>query len=202
MIGQSIPRQDGFEKVTGRAKYTADLSIDNVCHTKILRSPLPHARLRAVSTSRAETLPGVIAVLTGADIADLQPYYGSMIKDRPLIAIDKVRYVGEPVAAVAAVDVETAERALEYIEVEYEELPAVLDVEAALVEGAALVHENRCDTGALIESKALEYPLNKTNICTKTELKLGDVEQGFAEADAIFEDTFTFPAVYHYALEP
>ena len=202
MIGQSIPRQDGFEKVTGRAKYTADLSIDNVCHTKILRSPLPHARLRAVSTSRAETLPGVIAVLTGADITDLQPYYGSMIKDRPLIAIDKVRYVGEPVAAVAAVDVETAERALEYIEVEYEELPAVLDVEAALVEGAALVHENRRDTGALIESKALEYPVNKTNICTKTELKLGDVDQGFAEADAIFEDTFTFPAVYHYAMEP
>ena len=202
MIGQSIPRQDALEKVTGRAQYAGDLSIGNMCHAKVLRSPFPHARIRAVDTSRAETLPGVIAILTGADTVDLQPYYGSMIKDRPLIAIDKVRYAGEPVAAVAAEDLETAERALDFIEVEYEELPVVLDVDAALKKDGPLVHENRRDRGALIESETLEFPIESTNICTQTEQKNGNVERGFSEADAIFENTFTFPAIYHYAMEP
>src|SRR5919109_2526395 len=115
-VGHSVPRVDGIEKVTGKAKFLADLTIPGMLHGKILRSPYPHARLLAIDTSRAEALPGIAAVLTAADIGDLIPTYNG----RPLIAISKVRYVGEPVAAVAAADLAQAEEALSLIDVQYE----------------------------------------------------------------------------------
>jgi CO/xanthine dehydrogenase Mo-binding subunit len=180
-VGQSIARVDGVEKVTGKAKFTGDLVIPGMLHGKILRSPYAHARINSIDAARAEALPGVAAVLTAADISNTKPYYSG----RPVIAIEKVRYVGEPVAAVAAVDLRTAEEALALIHVDYEELPAVVGLDAALGKGAPLVHDDAAD-----------------NICGHECVEKGNIEQGFAESDEIFEDTFTFPMVYHYALEP
>jgi CO/xanthine dehydrogenase Mo-binding subunit len=181
-VGQSVARVDGVEKVTGKAKFTGDLAIPGMLYGKILRSPYPHARIKTIDASQAEALPGVAAVLTAADISDLtHPYYNG----RPVVAINKVRYVGEPVAAVAAADQQTAEEALSLIHVEYEELPAAVGLDAALAEGAPLIHENQRD-----------------NICGHEHVEKGNVEGGFGESDEIFEDTFTFPMVYHYALEP
>jgi CO/xanthine dehydrogenase Mo-binding subunit len=148
---------------------------------KILRSPYAHARIRAIDVKPAETLPGVFAVLTAADLTDLSPIYNG----RPVIAIEKVRYAGEPVAAVAAVDLATAEEALTLIRVEYDELPAVTGIDAALQSGAPLVHEQKGG-----------------NIGTHEKVVRGDVEEGFAQSDEIVEDIFTFPMVYHYAMEP
>jgi CO/xanthine dehydrogenase Mo-binding subunit len=180
-IGQNVHRVDGVDKVTGQAKFTGDLTIPGMFYGKILRSPCPHARIRSIDARDAEALSGVAAVLTAADISDLDPYYSG----RPVIAIGKVRYAGEPVAAVAAVDEQTAEEALALIRVDYEELPVAVGLEAALSEGAPLVHEEA-----------------KGNICSHEHVEKGNVEHGFGEADEIFEDTFTFPMVYHYALEP
>jgi len=180
-VGQNVLRVDGVEKVTGKAKFTGDLAIPGMLYGKILRSPFPHARIISIDASRAEALPGVAAVLTAADISDLDPYYNG----RPVIAIKKVRYVGEPVAAVAAENQETAEEALSLIDVQYEELPPAVGLEAALSKGAPLIHENASG-----------------NICSHEHVEKGNIEESFAESDEIFEDTFTFPMVYHYALEP
>ncbi len=180
-VGKDVPRIDGFEKVTGKAKFTGDLVIPGMLHGKILRSPYPHARIVSIDASQAEALFGVVAVLTAADISDIDPYYNG----RPTIAIKKVRYVGEPVAAVAAVDEGTAHEALSFIKVDYEELPSVVGLDAALRPGAPLIHET----------------LN-SNICSHEHVEKGNVEEGFAESDEIFEDNFTFPMVYHYAMEP
>lgn len=180
-VGKSVPRVDGIEKVTGQAKYTGDLVVPGMLHGKILRSPYPHARIAKVDSSRAEALPGVAAVLTAADLADIDPYYSG----RPVIAIDKVRYVGEPVAAVAAENLEIADEAVSLISVDYEELPAAIGLDAALAQSAPLIHENAGN-----------------NICSHERVEKGNIEDGFAASDAIFEDTFTFPMVYHYAMEP
>lgn len=180
-VGQSVARVDGVEKVTGRAKFVGDLQIPGMLHGRILRSAYPHARIRAIHATQAEALPGVAAVLTAADIGDLSSVYNG----RPVVAIDKVRYVGEPVAAVAAVDAATAEEALSLIQIDYEELPAALGIEAALKKDAPLIHEEK-----------------GSNIGTHENVSRGDVDAGFAESDEIAEDWFTFPMVYHYAMEP
>jgi CO/xanthine dehydrogenase Mo-binding subunit len=123
-VGTSVPRLDAIEKVTGRATYVGDIKRSGMLHAKILPSPIPRARITAIDTTAAQQLPGVVAVLTREHLHDIDPYYGSTIRDRPIVAIDKVRYQGEPVAAVAAVDERTAQQALELIEVTYEELPS------------------------------------------------------------------------------
>jgi CO/xanthine dehydrogenase Mo-binding subunit len=180
-VGRNVPRVDGLEKVTGTAKFVGDIVVPGMLYGKILRSSYPHARIRSIETSRAEALPGVIAVLTAADISDLNPIYNG----RPVIAMKKVRYIGEPVAAVAAEDLATAEEALALIQVDYEELPAVTGIEAALKNGAALVHEDK-----------------QGNIGTHEKVIRGNADEGFAQSDVIAEDFFTFPMVYHYAMEP
>jgi CO/xanthine dehydrogenase Mo-binding subunit len=180
-VGHNVARVDGVDKVTGKAKFVGDITVPGMLYGKILRSTYPHARIRAIDAGQAEALPGVVAVLTAADIADLNPIYNG----RPVIAIDKVRYVGEPMAAVAALDLATAEAALALIQVDYEELPAVTGIDAAIRKDAPLVHEDK-----------------RGNIGTHEKVLRGDVEQGFAESDEIVEDTFTFPMVYHYAMEP
>ncbi len=180
-VGRSVPRVDGVEKVTGQAKFVGDITLPGMLYGKILRSPYAHARLRAIDASEAETLPGVAAVLTASDIADLNPIYNG----RPIIAMNKVRYAGEPVAAVAAIDAATAEEALERIQVDYEELPAVVGIEAAIRKDAPLVHDDK-----------------PGNIGAHEKVRRGDADAGFAEADEVVEDTFTFPMVYHYAMEP
>ena len=180
-VGHSVPRVDGVDKVTGKAKFVGDLVVPGMLYGKILRSPYPHARIRAIDATEAEGLPGVVAVLTAADIDDLNPIYNG----RPIIAMHKVRYVGEPVAAVAALDLSTAEEALGLIQVDYEELPAVVGIDAAVKKDAPLIHEEK-----------------GSNIGTHEQVRRGDADAGFAQADEIVEDTFTFPMVYHYAMEP
>src|SRR6266536_1169271 len=180
-VGHSVARVDGVEKVTGKAKFVGDLIIPGMLHGKILRSTYPHARVRSIDASRAETLPGVVAVLSAADIADLNAIYNG----RPVIAMNKVHYVGEPVAAVAALDLATAEEATALIEVDYEELPAVVGIDAAVRKDAPLIHEEK-----------------GSNIGTHEKVERGNVEEGFAQSDVIVEDHFTFPMVYHYAMEP
>ena len=181
-VGQPVPRIDAYDKVTGRAAYVGDLEIPGMVHGLILRSPWPHARVLSIDASEAERLPGVSGVLTRDHLGGIDPYFGSVVRDRPIVAMDKVRYQGEPVAAVAARDLATAQEALELIRIEYEELPLVSDTEEALVPGSPALHE--------------------TNLCAEHHYDWGDVEEGFAQSDRVFEDTFTFPMVYHYALEP
>jgi CO/xanthine dehydrogenase Mo-binding subunit len=180
-VGHSVPRVDGVDKVTGKAKFVGDIVVPGMLYGKILRSPFPHARIRAIDATEAEALPGVVAVLTAADIDDLNPIYNG----RPIIAMHKVRYVGEPVAAVAALDLATAEEALGLIQVDYEELPAVVGIDAAVKKDAPLIHEEKGG-----------------NIGTHEQVRRGDADAGFAQSDEIVEDTFTFPMVYHYAMEP
>ena len=180
-VGRSVARVDGTDKVTGKAKFVGDITIPGMLYGKILRSPYAHARILSIDATEAEASPGVVAVLTAADLADLNPIYNG----RPVIATEKVRYVGEPVAAVAARDPASAEEALSLIRVDYQELPAVTGIAAALANGAPLVHEDKAG-----------------NIGAHEKITRGDVDEGFAQSDEIVEDTFTFPMVYHYAMEP
>ena len=186
IIGSSVRRVDGVEKVTGKAKYVADLIIPGMSEGKFLRSPYAHARIRSIDTTEAEAMPGVFAVVTSKDFTDISPYMGrGKSKDHPIIALDRAIFAGQPVAAVAALDRATAEEALSKINVDYEELPAVIDVEEAMADGAPLVHS-----------------FAEKNICFQTELVKGNVDKAFAEADEIFEDRFEFPMIYHYSMEP
>jgi len=181
-----VHRVDGIEKATGKAKYTGDLVISGMIEGKFLRSPYAHARIRSIDTREAEALPGVVAILTSKDFTDVSPYIGrGKNKDQPIIAMDRVIFAGQPVVAVAALDRAAAEAAVGKIEVDYEELPAVIEIDEAMADGAPLVH-----------------PFTQKNICFQTELVKGDVEKGFAEADEIFEDCFEFPMIYHYSMEP
>ena len=186
IVGQSVPRVDGVAKVTGNAKYVADLSIPGMIEGKFLRSPYAHARIRSIDTAEAEAMPGVVAVLTSKDLNDIGPYIGrGKNKDQPVIAMNRVIFTGQPVAAVAALDRATAEEALAKIHVDYEELPAVISVEEAMADGAPRLHD-----------------FAERNLCAHHELVKGDVEKGFAEADLIVEDEFDFPMIYHYSMEP
>lgn len=186
IIGTSVARVDGVDKVTGKAKYAGDLLIPGMIEGKFLRSPYAHARILSIDTREAQALPGVITVVTSDDFTDISPYIGrGKNKDQPIIAVERVIYAGQPVAAVAALDRATAEEALSRIRVDYEELPAVVEIEEAIAEGAPQIHA-----------------FAERNICFQTELVKGDVERGFAEADEIFEDEFEFPMIFHYSMEP
>ena len=203
-IGKTFRRLDYETKVTGRAQYLADMSVPGMCHGKILRSPYPHARIKRIDTSKAQKVPGVMAVLTRDDILHdegIEPYYGPVFKDQTIVAVEKVRHVGDPVAAVAALTVDAAEEALKLIEVDYEELPAVLNVHDAIRQNPILVHEKvRIPESGFADLAELK-PVEGTNICTHFRLNRGDIDKGFAEADQIFEDTFTLPATQHCFLE-
>ena len=203
-IGKTFRRLDYETKVTGRAQYLADMSVPGMCHGKILRSPYPHARIIRIDTSKAQKVPGVMAVLTRDDILHdegIEPYYGPVFKDQTIVAVEKVRHVGDPVAAVAALTVDAAEEALKLIEVDYEELPAVLNVHDAIRQNPILVHEKvRIPESGFADLAELK-PIDGTNICTHFKLNRGDIDKGFAEADQIFEDTFTLPATQHCFLE-
>jgi 4-hydroxybenzoyl-CoA reductase alpha subunit len=184
-IGKPQPRIDGMEKATGEAKYTGDLELPRMLIGKLLGSPYPHAKILNIDRSKALALPGVKAVVTGADLRGQK--YGPFRsrRDETGLARDKVRYIGDPVAAVAAVDEETALEAIELIKVEYEELPAVFDADEAMQEGAPLIHE--------------EY---ERNICAFRNFNWGDVEEGFRSSYHIREDHFFSQGLSHGVLEP
>jgi CO/xanthine dehydrogenase Mo-binding subunit len=202
-----VPRLDAREKLRGEAKFAGDIQVPRMLHGKVLRSPVPHARIVSIDTSEAESIAGVVGVLTGRDLTDLDPYWGHAIKDRPIVAIDKVRFAGEPVAAVAAEDEATATLALTKIQVEYEELPVAGTVEGATADGAPLVHEGKLRPGLFHGLGAL--PEREGNICYSYRLDRGEVEAAFDHAGEpnaggaglIVEGDYVFPAVYQYAME-
>jgi CO/xanthine dehydrogenase Mo-binding subunit len=195
---------DGPEKVTGAARYTFDISIPGMLHAKVLRSPHAHARIRAIDTSQAAALPGVAAIVTGADAVALpDPYYGVAIRDQPVIAIDKVRYVGDMVAAVAAVDEETAYRALAAIEVDYDILPALMSIDEALAEGAPLLFEEPAGGAPIkVGDASVSRKEPRPNVLTEFIYRNGDAAAALAASAHVFEDRFVFSRINHYHLEP
>ncbi|MGI9861751.1 xanthine dehydrogenase family protein molybdopterin-binding subunit [Moorella naiadis] len=179
MVATSTRRLDALAKVTGRARYAADLQFPNMVHVKVLYSPHPHARIRRIDTDQAKEIPGVLAVLTAADL----PGIPSREKERPILARDRVRYLGDGVAITVAEDEMVAKEALERIIVEYDVLPAVFDPEEALRPGAPELHPGG------------------NHVC-HFRVRHGDTETGFAAADVILEQTYRTHRVYHAALEP
>jgi 4-hydroxybenzoyl-CoA reductase subunit alpha len=184
-IGKRLPRVDAIVKATGEAKYAGDLSLPGMLHGKLLRSPYPHARILHIDTSKAERLLGARVVATGKDTVGYKAGGISAQGDEPYLALDKVRFIGDAVATVAAIDEETAEEALELIRVEYEELPAVVDPLAAMKDDAPLVHDQA-----------------PRNISFQTDLSYGDVHKAFRECDYVREDRFETTPIRHGFIEP
>ncbi len=194
-IGKAVPRVDGFLKVTGQATYAGDVNLPGMLWGRSLRSPHPHARIVRIDTSAAKALPGVHAVITGADLPG--HLFGRSLRDVPVLAKDRVRYVGERVAAVAADDEDIAQQALDLIEVEYEELPAVSDVLEAMKPDAPILHPDYNDYEGV--RNKLDQP---SNAYVRQVFEKGDLEKGFAEADQVFEHSY-YSQVQHGAyMEP
>lgn len=201
VVNHSIPRRDGRAKVTGRASYVSDVKLVGMAWAKVLRSPYPHAKIISIDTSKAASRPGVYGVLTGNDLDGINPYYGHAVKDHPLLAIGKVRYVGEPVAAVVAIDERTAFEALEFIEVKYEELKPVLTHDEAMAKDAPLLHDRVFEAGALRGFEGETTAGKGSNICQEHHIKWGNVEEAFKNAAAVVEGEYYFPMTYAYAME-
>jgi CO/xanthine dehydrogenase Mo-binding subunit len=200
VVNHSVPRGDGIPKVTGGAIYTSDMALEHMAWAKVLRSPFARARIISIDTSEARKQPGVIDVLTGYDLKGLHPYYGHGVKDHPLIAIGQVRFVGEPVAAVIAETELDAQEALGKINVEYEEMAAILDVDTAMAEGTPRIHDTDFADGSFRGFD--DFPGAAGNICQAVHVGWGDVDAAFASATHIAEGEFYFPMVYAYAMEP
>lgn len=182
VIGKRVQRVEGFDKVTGDSEYIADIYLPGMLVGKVLRSPFPHARIRHIDTSKAEKLAGVRAVVTAEDT--IKRPWGAFFADQYILSVDKSRYVGEEVAAVAAIDPDIAEAAIDLIEVDWEPLPAVFDAEDAMKDGAPLVHDDK-----------------PNNIAMQLDLERGNVAQAFADSDVIVEDTFTSMPQWHCSIE-
>jgi CO/xanthine dehydrogenase Mo-binding subunit len=197
IIGAPVPRIEGPEKVTGRARYAADVALPGMLWGKILRSPHPHARIRRIDAAAARRVPGVHAVVTGQDVPG--HYIGKVLRDLPVLCWDRVRYVGDRVAAVAAETVAAAEEALRLIDVEYELLPAVFDPLEAMRSDAPLLHD---DVAAYAGAPQRILATDVHNGQTRLAWSKGDVERGFREADLVLEHTFHIPSRHQGYLEP
>ncbi|MBM4261993.1 MAG: 2Fe-2S iron-sulfur cluster binding domain-containing protein [Deltaproteobacteria bacterium] len=197
-------RLDGAEKVRGAPIYTADLQRPGMLYAKILRSPLPHAVIRRIDAKAAEQLPGVVAVLTRDDLKDINPYFGPLVKDQAILAMQKVRYEGDPVAAVAAESVEIAEAALKLIQVDYDELPALLSLDESVAADAPQIHDYTSEHGEKFPGypSVDEEAKRHRNTSFHFGWQKGDVAKGFAESVRVFEHSFYFSKVAHYSLEP
>ena len=193
-----MPTLEAADKATGRVEYVGDITVPNMTHAKIVRSPFAHARIVSIDASEARAMPGVVCVFTRDELQadpDIQPVYGFVYRDAPVVAFDKVRHEGDIVAVVVAEDETTAEEAVELVDVDYEELPVVSSVEAAMADGAVHVHEQFFPIAPELN------PIEGTNICHKASIVKGDIDVGFAEADFIYEDRYSAPAVQHCALD-
>jgi len=182
VVGQKVDRFEGYDKVTGSADYVADIALPGMLTGRILRSPYPHARILNIDTSRAEKLRGVKAVVTAEDT--IKQGWGAFFPDQYPLSVGKARYVGEEVAAVAAIDRDTAEEALDLIDVEWAVLPAVFDAEEAMKEGAPLIHEEK-----------------ENNVALTIDVERGDIDAAFKDSDVIIEDTFESVPQWHCAIE-
>lgn len=184
-IGKRIPKADTALLATGEGKYLDDIRVPGMLFGKILRSPRPHARLLNIDVGRAEKMPGVKAVITAADTTRVKFCHLPITPNKTVLCEDRVRFIGDEIAAVAAVDEATAEEALDLIRVDYEDLPAVFNPEEAMKPGAPAVYED-----------------GEQNIAAQFERHFGDIDRGFHEADLVFEDRFTCPPVVSCTLEP
>jgi CO/xanthine dehydrogenase Mo-binding subunit len=199
-LGHSVGRKDADEKMRGAVKYVGDTLVPGMLHGKVLRSEIPAGRIRAIDTSPALAMPGVHTVLVGTDLLDIDPFYGHAIRDRPIIAIDAVRFAGEPVAVVAAETEAQAETAVRAIRVDYEATPAAVDLDGALADGGPLIHTEPARGGAFHGLGNLPERLG--NVCYRYELDWGaDTEAAFAGADVVVEDVFEFGSAYQYSME-
>ncbi|MFZ5691068.1 MAG: molybdopterin-dependent oxidoreductase [Pseudomonadota bacterium] len=183
-IGANVRRLDAPGKVSGALKYAGDMTMPNMLHMQVLRSPHPHALIESIDTSEAEAMEGVEGVITCADVPG-EDGFGVFVHDQPVMARGKVRYVGEAVAAVAAEDIVTAKRALAKIKVVYKPLPAVFDAFEAMKPGAPVIHDYAPD-----------------NVTKHIPIRKGDIEKGFAQSDLVVEQDYESQAIEHAYLEP
>ena len=200
VVGKSVLRRDARAKVLGREEFCIDRKLPGMLHAKVLGSPYPHATILAIDTSAAEKLPGVRCVVTEKNAPQKLTGTGT-VRDMPLLAKGVARYIGEPVAAVAATTIEAAEEALELIKVEYEELPALFDVEtAAGTNPPVIIHPDFSNYRKSTPRERLcpERP----NVCAHIKIYKGDVDRGFQESELIVENRFVAPSIQHCALEP
>jgi CO/xanthine dehydrogenase Mo-binding subunit len=195
-VGTRPIRPDGFDKVTGRARFGADLTLPGMLEGAVVRSPHAHARIRSIDASKALAIPGVKAVITGADFPEPAGHPTDQDLARNTIARDKVLYEGHVVAAVAATSKRLARQAAAQVYVEYEVLPHVMTVDEAMAPGAPLLHEN------MITSGMDPAPTEPSNIASRVGYQRGDLDQGFAQADVIVERTFTTKPVHQGYIEP
>ena len=195
VVGHPVTRVDVDDKVTGAAAYGYDLVLPDMLHGKVLFSTRPHARIVSIDLEKARRHPGVVCAISGADV----PWtHGESVKDKPFLAQGKVRYIGEPVAAVAAVDEDTAQAAVRLIEVEYEDLPAYFTPEEACQPGAVAIHEEF--EGYRKAPFIVGAPM--PNVCQHFKLRTGDTAEGFRQSDLVLEETYYVPVIQHAAMEP
>ncbi|MFI5268124.1 MAG: xanthine dehydrogenase family protein molybdopterin-binding subunit [Chloroflexota bacterium] len=203
VIGHEVKRHDGPAKVAGTARYVPNISMQGMLHAAYVHGDRPHARLLRVDAEHARQAEGVVAVVTGPELAgwhDVEPWLGPAFKDQPVLAIDRVRYFGEPLAVVVAETRDTARAAAELVEVEYEDLPAVYDVREAVKPSAPLVHDEFKPAKVFADLAHLAGKAN-TNVCYHYHLETGDVDKAFAEAAQTFEDECSVPFTQHAPLE-
>jgi CO/xanthine dehydrogenase Mo-binding subunit len=201
-VGRSVPRLESWLKVTGRAEYVHNLRLPGMLYGKIFRSTVAHGRIKRIDVSAAQAVGGVHRVVTGEDIRNMiaEPYYGPAFHDQPILALDKVRYVGEPVAVVLASDPHVAEEAAHLIVADYEELPAVYD-EVEAMASKAIVHEALKPAGTFPDLKHLKGRTN-TNVALDFHLRRGDAQGALKKAQRVFEHRFRTQQVMHTPLEP
>jgi carbon-monoxide dehydrogenase large subunit len=196
VVGQPVPRVEGPDKLTGAAQYTADFLLPGTLWGKNVRSPLAHARIVSIDTSRARAVPGVRAVLTAADIPNKR--IGRSVRDSEILCSERVRYVGDVVAVIAADTQDAADEAALSVDVEYQELPAIFDAVAALRPGAPVIHPN----ARSYEGFPPDVPEELPNACSYLRIDRGDLEAGFSQADVVLEHTYTTQLMHQGYLEP
>ncbi len=201
-IGRSVPRLEAREKVTGRAEYAHLMRVPGMLHGKIFRSTVAHGRIKSIDTSAAKKIPGVFRVITAEDVVKVipNPYYGPAFHDQPILAMEKVRFVGEPVAVVLAADPHVAEAATQAIVAEYEELEPIYD-EVEAMTAKVYVHDELKPAGSFADLKHLKG-LKNTNLALNAKLRRGDVDKAESEAAHVFEHEFHTQKCLHVPLEP
>jgi CO/xanthine dehydrogenase Mo-binding subunit len=201
-VGRSVPRLESWLKVTGRAEYVHNLRLPGMLYGKIFRSSVAHGRIKSIDTSAARAMAGVHSVITAEDVKRIvpEPFYGPAFHDQPVLAVDKVRYVGEPVAVVLASDPHVAEEAVHLITAEYDEMPAVYD-EVEAVSSKVILHDELKPAGTFADLKYLKGRKN-TNVALDFRLRRGDVAKAMAGAHKVFEHRFRTQQVMHTPLEP
>jgi CO/xanthine dehydrogenase Mo-binding subunit len=203
-VGRPVPIREARQRVTGALPFAANVRVPGMLHGKLVRSTCAHGVIARLDVSAAAALPGVVGVLAGADLvgAEITSHYGPVIPDRPLLAIDRVRFAGEPVAAVIAVDEDSAAAARELVEVDYDDLPVLQTPEDAMAFGAPDIHDAIPLREQTTFPDIVLHPGAGKNVCNHFRLRHGDLDAGFAEADEVFDDVFRTPAQQHCSLEP